>query len=368
MVPWFISRRRVRNSSSPAPTRPSVSITSRPTGTSSTISGAPGARRSDVAVLDQRRAAARPCSAPAAGGRGGGAPRRAPAPRSAAGSSGTSARPRRGRVARDVDEMVDLGDHLDALADELVVQVVEGALVAGDDLGAEDHGVAGLELDPLVLAGGDPRQGAARLALAAGAQVEHALARQRLGLALVADRRHVLQVADARARPRSSAASSGRRRTARGPPPGAASIADSSRAMLEAKVVSTTRLGCSRDQLGQALAHLGLGARGARARARWCCRRPCASTPSRPSASRPALSVRAPDHRRRVELPVAGVQHAAERRLQDQRVGIGDRVGDVDEAAGERRRPRTPGPARRRGSAPRARSRSRRASRAARRR
>ena len=74
----------------------------------------------------------------------------------------------------DVDEMVALGDHLDALADQLVVQVVEGALVAGDDLGAEDHRVAGLEPHPRVLAGGDPDQGAARLALAAGAEIEHA--------------------------------------------------------------------------------------------------------------------------------------------------------------------------------------------------
>ena len=39
------------------------------------------------------------------------------------------------------------------------------------------------------------------------------------------------------------------------------------------------------------------------------------------------------DQRRRVELPVAGVQQPAERRLEDQCVGIGDRVGDVDEPA-----------------------------------
>ena len=80
----------------------------------------------------------------------------------AAGSSGTSAPSRRGRVARDVDEVVALGDHLDALADELVVQVVERPLVAGDDLGAEDHGVAGLEPHPRVLAAGD--RGTARSA------------------------------------------------------------------------------------------------------------------------------------------------------------------------------------------------------------
>ena len=90
-------------------------------------------------------------------------------------------------MARDVDEVVDLGDHLDTLAHELVVQVEERALVAGDDLRAEDHRVAGVQPDPGVLAGGDAGEGAARLALAAGAQIEDAVARQRLGFALVQD-------------------------------------------------------------------------------------------------------------------------------------------------------------------------------------
>ena len=37
-------------------------------------------------------------------------------------------------------------------------------------------------------------------------------------------------------------------------------------------------------------------------------------------------------HRRMVELPVAGVQDAAGRRLQDDGDGVGDRVRDADEA------------------------------------
>ena len=42
------------------------------------------------------------------------------------------------------------------------------------------------------------------------------------------------------------------------------------------------------------------------------------------------------DQRRRIELPVAGVQDVAERRAQRQRMGLGDRVGDMDQRAVER--------------------------------
>src|SRR3954451_19567937 len=95
----------------------------------------------------------------------------------------------------DVDEMVALGHYLYPLAHQLVMKVVKGAFVAGDDLGAEDDRIRGLEPHPLMLATGDADQGAARLALAAGAEIEHAIARQQFGLALVANGRHVLQVA-----------------------------------------------------------------------------------------------------------------------------------------------------------------------------
>ena len=45
---------------------------------------------------------------------------------------------------------------------------------------------------------------------------------------------------------------------------------------------------------------------------------------------------RRPQHRRRIELPVAGVQHVAVRRAQDQRVGFRDRMGDRDKLDVER--------------------------------
>ena len=160
IVPWLISRRRVRNRSSPAPTRPSASSTIRPTGTSSTTSAGAGGQAHDVAVLDQQAPAARPsCLRQALVG--------VQVARLAVDRHG-DLRPDpavhllelvAAGVARDVDEMVLLGDHLDALTDQQIVQVEQRALVAGDDLGAEDRRVAGLELDPRVLAAGDAHQG-----------------------------------------------------------------------------------------------------------------------------------------------------------------------------------------------------------------
>ena len=62
-------------------------------------------------------------------------------------------------MAGDVDEMILLGDHLDAPRHQLIVEIVERALVAGDDLRGEDRRVAGLETDAGMLAVRDPLQG-----------------------------------------------------------------------------------------------------------------------------------------------------------------------------------------------------------------
>ena len=51
------------------------------------------------------------------------------------------------RMARDMDEMVVLGDDLDAALGERVLQAPDRALVAGDDARGEDHRVARLEHD-----------------------------------------------------------------------------------------------------------------------------------------------------------------------------------------------------------------------------
>jgi hypothetical protein len=49
-----------------------------------------------------------------------------------------------------------------------------------------------------------------------------------------------------------------------------------------------------------------------------------------------SLVGRRADHRRRIELPVASVQHVAERRPQDQRVRFRDRMGDGNKLDVER--------------------------------
>ena len=176
------------------------------------------------------------------------------------------------RVARHVDEVIVLGDDLDALADQLVVQVVERALVAGDDLGAEDHGVAGLEPDPRVLADGDPDKALPRLALAAGAQIEHLVARQQRRPRARRGSAACSAGSRPRAPPRASGASSGRPRTARGRRRCAASIAVSSRATLEAKVVSDDAVGlCARSARSGSRAPRPRSPT-CRATARWCCR------------------------------------------------------------------------------------------------
>ena len=86
--------------------------------------------------------------------------------------------------------VLDAGVHdLDAEAHEAVDHLADVHLVAGDRVRREDHGVAGAELEPAVLAVGHERQRRHRLALAAGG--DHA----DLAVGEVAD---VLDVDDAR--------------------------------------------------------------------------------------------------------------------------------------------------------------------------
>ena len=157
-MPWFISRRRVRNRSSPAPTRPSVSddhaADRHLVDHLGRVRGPGAARRHSRSAAR----AARPSARPGADGHADGGPRHGPARRSCGliqryicSSSSRQGWPE--TWTKWSPSVIDL----DALAHQLVVQIVERALVAGDDLGAEDHGVAGLEPDPRVLADGDPR-------------------------------------------------------------------------------------------------------------------------------------------------------------------------------------------------------------------
>ena len=177
------------------------------------------------------------------------------------------------------------------------------------------------------------------LALAAGAEIEHLVARQQLGLALVADRRHVLQVADLarrldhpahRAADHEQLAAGGAARPA-SRSPGARRWRRSWSARRGWAARRSARSGCRAPRPRSPRC---------RATARWCCRTASRARPPCPSASsasrrrcarRPAAPGRASSRRCAARWP--------KRRLEHQRVGIGDRVGDVDEAAVERRRP-----------------------------
>ena len=88
------------------------------------------------------------------------------------------------------------------------------------------------------------------------------------------------------------------------------------------------------DQPHQAVAHLGLGAGGA---GRQDIGRIRDHGQHALPAERLELVDRAvgADQRRRIELPVAGVQDVAERRADGERVRFGDRMGDLDQAAVE---------------------------------
>ena len=83
------------------------------------------------------------------------------------------------RVARDMDMLVGaVADHLDAARRQRVVQAADRPLVARDHARGEDRGVARLQHQVAVLAGRDLGHRGARLALAAGADEQHLLARQ----------------------------------------------------------------------------------------------------------------------------------------------------------------------------------------------
>ena len=77
-------------------------------------------------------------------------------------------------MAGDVDRRLAVGDHVDALAGQLVLDAADRDLVAGDLLGREDDEIAAVELQ-LVLLEGDPGERGARLALPAGGD-DHDLA------------------------------------------------------------------------------------------------------------------------------------------------------------------------------------------------
>ena len=80
------------------------------------------------------------------------------------------------RMARHMDEVILLGQDLDAEIGSLLCSRADRLLVAGDHPRREDHHVALAQGDVGMVVGGDAGQGGARLALAAGADEQHLVA------------------------------------------------------------------------------------------------------------------------------------------------------------------------------------------------
>ena len=240
------------------------------------------------------------------------------------------------RMAGDMHQMGAVGDDLDALVDQAVDDAADRLLVAGDRARREDHPVAARQRHVGMLVLGDARR--ARRAARPGCRCRApppcraADGRRRPCRGNPARRRD----SRSRARPGRRAPWRGRPRTTSRSAARAASATARMRATLEAKVVTATRPRRARDQLGRASARdIGLRRRAAFAHriGGIADQREAALVAERAQLG---LVGRRADHRRRIDLPVAGVQHVAERRADDQRVRFRDRMRDRDQLDVER--------------------------------
>ena len=200
--------------------------------------------------------------------------------------------------------------------------------VSGDDLRREDHRVALGQLD-VVIAERDAAECRALLALPARRHDQHFLARQAHGVVETDRLGEVLEVAGRLRDARRSGRASGRPCTTRRPVSFATRPIVCSRAALEAKVVTTTRPRASRDFLEQPLMDPEFRPG----------RRVLEDVGRIADEGEHALVAdllerlvarRLAEHRRLVDLPVAGMEDAAVRRLDQQPVAFRDRVRERD--------------------------------------
>ena len=224
------------------------------------------------------------------------------------------------RMARDVDEMGAVGDDFDALADQAVDHPGHGLLVAGNGAGGKDHAVALGQRDLGMLILGDARQRRARLALAAGAQRQHLVGRQIAVAVHAAEILHTVEIAglarhlgDALhgAADQNHFATYGARRLGNG--------ADAADMGGKGGDGNSCRRGAN--EFGQRARHIGFPGRAAVAD------RVGGIADERQHAlvaerGQTRLVGRRTEQRRRIDLPVAGMQHDAGRRADRQRIGF----------------------------------------------
>jgi hypothetical protein len=240
------------------------------------------------------------------------------------------------RVAGDMDRSLLVGDHLDALCGQLVLDAADGDLVAGNLLGGEDDEIAPVQAQ-LVLIEGDPGERGTRLPLPARGDDHHLAPGQTHGLVKIDRLREISEIAHALRNAEDAI------ETAPGDADAAAGVLRDVAQSLQPRRVGGeggdehTAVG-RLDHCVEALADAEFRAR---RRVLEDVGRIAGQSEHAGVADRAQLRLRRgiAKLRRVVELPVAGVEDAAVRRVDQQRVALGDRMGERDVAEAERPEP-----------------------------
>ena len=238
------------------------------------------------------------------------------------------------RMAGDVHQVVVVGHQLDATAHQVVLHRADRPFIAGDDAGREDHRVAlaqrharmGVHRHPGQRARGSPWLPVIRIRMLSSGDI--------VDVVLAEERRHALRDSRTRAPRRPGCAGCGRPsprcgrpRAPRGRCSRPARRCWRSRSPRPGRCrprISTDRLWRTSASLPEWPSTMALVES-----------HTIASTPRSPSAARAASSVGGPTSGCGIQLPVAGVQHDAVRRLDRQRLRFRDGVRHADEAQRE---------------------------------
>ena len=232
-----------------------------------------------------------------------------------------------------VHEMIAVGDHVHALCHQPVDDARHRLLVARNGAGGKDHAVAATQRDFRMLVLGDAGERGARLALAAGAKRQHLVRRQiAVGLHL-AEILHAVEVTGlARHLHDPLHSPADHHDLAFGEPRRFGNGANAADMGGEGGNGDARRRGA--DELGKRFRHLSFGGRAALADGigRIADQRQHALVAKRGEFR---LIGRRPDQWRRVDFPVAGMHHRAERGADGERIRFRDRVRHIDEIDGE---------------------------------
>ncbi len=239
------------------------------------------------------------------------------------------------RVARDVDAgVIALGVEAHPAVSELVLQPADRQLIAGDDPRREDAVIALAQLDVGVGALGHARQGRPRLALAAGAQIQDLVGWPDAGLLFRQEGFEIAHHADMFGGRGDAVHRPPRQRHAPSRRLGRADHAVHARDIGGETADRDPPLQ-STDQLCQGVAHRAFRPRRSLDEDIGGIAHHGQHAVVAEAGDGPGVGDLA-DDRIVVDLPVAGVQHRAQRRLDGQAVRLGDRMGHGDEGDVER--------------------------------